>query len=160
MSVLTRLAGVLVLAGLGVGLVLRVTLTRSRLRALVGWALLPLVAHLALVTLAAVQHGARPLGLALYLAVSGAVGGGGWILGRRHAVRRAWLSALTPALVAVVYGLLPFALYSWRLRAAGIDLDIIPTAVYLGATLFATAALLVFVPAPPAPPGWSLRRRR
>jgi len=160
MSVLTRLSGALLMAGLVVGLVLRLVLTRGRLRTLVGLALVPLPLHMAVVALAAVKHGATLLGLGLYLVGGAAVGVAGWLIGRRGVPHRAWLAALMPSLVALVYGLLPFALYSWRLRTAGIDLDIIPTAVYLGATLFATGALLVFVPAPPAGPGRGLLRRR
>lgn len=160
MSVLTRLSGALLMAGLVVGLVLRLVLTRGRLRTLLGLALVPLPLHMAVVALAAVNHGAALLGLGLFLVGGLGVGAVGWLIGRRAIPRRAWLAALTPSLVALAYGLLPFALYSWHLRATGIDLDIIPTAVYLGATLFATGALLVFVPAPPAGPGRGLLRRR
>ena len=164
MSVLTRLLGWLLLGGLVVGGVLRLALGRRRFRPLVsGLVIVPAVFHVAYVVVQALGHGASALGTLAYLAGAALVVGSLWLAGRRWAARRPLWAALSPAATAVVYGLLPFALYSWALRRASIDLDIVPTASYVGACLFGTALLLPFVPgAGGSPAGWLRRfgRRR
>jgi len=159
MSVLTRLAGWLLLGGLAVGVVLRLALGRRRFRPLVaGLVLVPAVLHLAYVVIQALGHGASELGTLAFVVGSALVVAAAWAAGRRWTARRPLWAALTPVATAAVYGLVPFALYSWALRQVSIDLDIVPTAAYVGASLFGTALLLPFVPgAPTAARGW-LRR--
>ncbi|MEJ2289350.1 MAG: hypothetical protein P8Y02_12070, partial [Deinococcales bacterium] len=65
---------------------------------------------------------------------------------------------LTPLVAGVAYGALPFALYSWSLRRQSIDLDVVPTALFLGACLFGSALLLPFVPRAGGSSGGWLRR--
>lgn len=164
MSVLTRLLGWLLLAGLALGAVLRVALGRRRFRPLLsGVVIAPAVLHAGYVVMQALGHGASALGSAAFLVGAAAVVGAGWLAGRRWLGRRPLWAALSPVATAAVYGLLPFALYSWALRQAAIDLDIVPTASYVGACLFGTALLLPFVPsAGDASGGWFRRflRRR
>jgi len=164
MSVLTRLLGWLLLGGLVVGGVLRLALGRRRFRPLVsGLVIVPAVFHVAYVDAPWPSACTTTLGALAYLAGAAVVVGSGWLAGRRWAARRPLWAALSPAATAVVYGLLPFALYSWALRRASIDLDIVPTASYVGACLFGTALLLPFVPgAGGSPSGWFRRfgRRR
>ncbi len=153
MSVLTRLAGALLVGGLVAGVVLRLVLTRSRLRSLLLLAMAPWVLHLGYVLVVSLRDGAPPAAAAAYAVAGAVVALGGTYLGYRSAARRPLVTALTPAAVGLVYGLLPFGLYTLELRHRLVDIDIIPTAVYGGACLFASAALLVFAPSPPVREG-------
>ncbi len=159
MSVLTRLLGWLLLGGLVVGVVLRLRLGRRRFRPLVSiLVIVPAVVHAAYVVMQALGHGAFVLGSVAFLVGATVVVGAGWLAGRHWAASRPLLAALAPAATAVVYGLLPFALYSWTLRRASIDLDIVPTAAYVAACVFGTALLLPFVPGSGGSAGGWLRR--
>ncbi len=164
MSVLTRLLGWVLVAGLIVGVVLRVTFGRKRFLALVTLLIaVPAVLHVGYVAFQALGHGASVLVALAYLLGATAVVGAGALFARRWVRERPLWAALAPVATGVAYGLLPFGLYSWALRRAAIDLDIVPTAVYVGACLFGTALLLAFVPRGGGPPrGWWRRlvRRR
>lgn len=166
MSVVTRLAGWLVVAGLLVGLVLRLALGRRRFTGLLTAALLlPWVLHAGYASVQVAVRGFSGWGV-LAFAVGGALlaAAATW-LGRRLADRWGLLAALLPAALGIVYGLGPFLLLSMALRRAGIDLDVVPTAAYAGACLFATAALLPFAPRASRPgrtghgPAWPWKRR-
>lgn len=163
MSVLTRLLGWLLLAGLALGTVLRLALGRRRFPLLLALFLaLPASLHVGYVMVHAIGH-AAPAGAALLflLAAVAVFLAGGW-LARRWLERRPLLAALAPAATGIVYAALPFTLYSWYLRSQAIDLDVLPTALFLGTCLFASALLLPFAPGGGrgrgAWPGW-LRRR-
>ncbi len=162
MSVLTRLLGWLLLGGLVVGVVLRLALGRCRFGPLVaGLVLVPALFHVAYVVIQALGHGASALGTLVYVVGSALVVAAAWVAGRRWTLRHPLWAALSPAATAAAYGLVPFALYSWALRQASIDLDIVPTAAYVGACLFGTALLLPFVPGGPGTArGWLDRFRR
>ncbi|MEJ2292705.1 MAG: hypothetical protein P8Y13_13885 [Deinococcales bacterium] len=147
MSVLTRLAAGLLLIGLFVGLVLRWTIGRARFRPLLtALVLVPAALHAGYVAVHALGHHAAALGLLAYLAGAALVVGAGVLLGRRWIDGRGLWAALTPLVAGVAYGALPFALYSWSLRRQSIDLDVVPTALFLGACLFGSALLLPFAP--------------
>ncbi len=159
MSVLTRMLGWLLLAGLAVGVILRLRLGRSRFRPLVSVLVVaPAVLHAAYVVTQALGHGAFALGAVAFLVGAIVVVGAGLLAGRYWAPSRPLWAALVPVATAVVYGLLPFGLYSWALRQASIDLDIVPTASYVAACLFGTALLLPFVPGAGGSSGGWLRR--
>ena len=157
MSVLTRLAGGLLLAGLFTGVVLRLTLGRRRFATLLTvLVLVPAVLHAGYVSVHALAHRAAALAWLGYLAAAVLVVGAGSLLGRRWVDGRGLWAALAPLLTGAVYGALPFALYSWSLRRQSIDLDVVPTALFLGACLFGSALLLPFVPGGDGGPGRSL----
>jgi sulfite exporter TauE/SafE len=159
MSVLTRLLGWLLVAGLIVGVVVRVTLGRSRFRALVTLLIaVPAVLHVAYAVFQALGHGASVLGALAYLVGATVTVAAGALFARRWVQERPLWAALAPVATGAAYGLLPFGLYSWALRRAAIDLDIVPTAVYVGACLFGTALLLAFVPGAGGPPTGRWRR--
>lgn len=164
MSVLSRMAIWLLAGGLLAGIVVRATLGRRRFRAVLAVTLVvPAVIHAGYVTVQALVHSASVWGVLAFLAGGAVVVAAGWWTGRRWTPRHGLWAAFVPALTGAAYGALPFGLYSLALRQQGIDLDILPTAVYLGACLFATALLLPFAPAGGA--SWSgllgsFRRRR
>lgn len=163
MSVLTRLAAGLLLAGLLVGLVLRWTVGRRRFRMLLTvLVVVPAVLHAGYVSVQALGHRAAPLGLLAYLVGAALVVGSGWWLGRRWVDGRGLWAALTPVATGAAYGVLPFALYSLSLRRQAIDLDVVPTAIFLGVCLFGSALLLPFAPGGGGGGGWvgRLLRRR
>jgi len=146
-SVISRLAVWLVLGGLLVGAVLRVVLGRGRFAALlVGALTVPWVLHAGYVAVQAAAHGAAWWGVLAFLAVGAALAVAALLLARRWLQPHGLWAALLPALLAAVYGLGPFLVMSVLLRRSGIDLDVVPTATYLGTSLFAAAALLPFAP--------------
>lgn len=147
MSVLGRLLGWVLLAGLALGVVLRLTLGRRRFGALLtAFLLVPAALHAGYVLIHALGHGAAAVGALAYLLGAALVIGTGVLLARRWLVPRALWAALLPFAAGAVYAAVPFALYSWSLRRHAIDLDIVPTALFLGACVFGTALLVPFVP--------------
>lgn len=163
MSVLSRLAVGLLLAGLAIGVGLRATVGRRRFRALLALTLIvPAVLHAGAVTVGALLQHASPWGAVAFLAGGAVVVATGTWAGRRWIAGRGLWAALTPLLTGVVYTALPFGLYSLALRRQGTDLDVVPTALYLGACLFGAALLLPFAPSGGGPArglGRWLRRR-
>jgi len=166
MSVVTRLGGWLVAAGVVVGLAMRLVLGRRRFGLLLAWALaLPWLLHAGYVSVRALTGGFSAWGVAAFLAVGAGLTVAAVMTGRRLTRARGLLAALMPAALGVAYGMGPFLLLSLALMRAGIDLDIVPTAAYAGACAFATAVLLPFAPRAAAAPagsrrsGWPRRRR-
>lgn len=149
MSILTRLAAVVVLAGLIAGLVLRVALKRVELRVLMLLALAPWLVHEIVIVVQARTHGAPASGTVLFAAAGAAIAlagaAWGWMAARRHRV----VTALMPLIVAVAYGGIPFALYVGWLRRWSIGVDALTTVAYVSASLFAASALMVLVPRAP-----------
>lgn len=143
----TRLGGWLLLGGLACGLGLRLALGRRRFAGLLTWALLlPWLLHAGYVSVHALAQRFSPWGALAFLAGGAALAAGAVLLGRRLVPGRGLLAALLPAALGLAYGLGPFLLVSLALRRSGITLDVLPTAAYAGACLFATAALLPFAP--------------
>lgn len=166
MSVVARLGGWLVAAGLLVGLVLRFALGRRRFGDLLAGALLlPWLLHAGYASIQALTRGFSYWGVLAFVAGGALLAVAATWAGRRLTERRGLLAALLPAGLGLVYGLGPFLLLSVALRGAGIDLDVVPTAAYAGACVFATAALLPFAPRAPGSGGsgrvrgWPWRRR-
>lgn len=162
MSVLGRMAIAVTVVGLMAGLVLRAAVGRRRLRPLLtGLVAVPLALHAGYVAVLALVHGASAWMLLAYLVGAAGVGIGAVAVGRRLAERRGLWAASIPLLAAAVYAAVPFGLVSLALRGQGIDVDVVPTASYLAAAVFATALLLPFAPGGPgALTAWSRRLRR
>lgn len=162
MTVLTRLTLILLLLGIGVGVALRVGLKRGALMRLLPFALAPWALHLLYVVSVALRRAEGGAGaLVAFILVSAALAGLAWMIARRFAVGRPLLAALVPAGLALAYGLAPLFWFSRTLRARGVNLDVIPTALLAGATLVLSVALIVYalsLPRPPGPLRW-LRRR-
>lgn len=147
MSVVTRLGGWVLAAGLLAGVILRLSLGRGRFAAVLSWALVvPWALHAGYVTVQALSHGFSLWWVVAFLAAGAALAAGATLLGRRLAAERGLLAALAPVALGLVYGLGPFLLMSLALRRAGIDVDVVPTAAYAAACLFGAGALLPFAP--------------
>ncbi|HKI58705.1 MAG TPA: hypothetical protein VKA00_05775 [Trueperaceae bacterium] len=147
MSVVGRLGGWLVVAGLAVGLALRLLLGRRRFGPLLTAALLlPWGLHAGYVSIQGLTRGLSGWGVLAFVAAGALLAIAATWAGRRFVEGRGLVAALLPAALGAVYILGPFLLLSLALRRAGIDLDVVPTAAYGGACLFASAVLLPFAP--------------
>ncbi len=143
---IVRLGAVMVLAGLGVGVLLRVILGRRSMATITTIAHVPLLVHVAMVVVAGRRAG---IGTGPTLLFAGAglvlfalgVAVAWWL----HA-RRPWLAAATPALTAVVYLALPVVLYNHLLAQSPVRLGSLTTFGYGLATVFFVCALLAFAP--------------
>ncbi|HEX7001179.1 MAG TPA: hypothetical protein VF164_05730 [Trueperaceae bacterium] len=146
---IVRLGAVMVLAGLGIGVLLRVILGRRRMAAITTVAHVPLLVHVVMVVeagrRAGLDTGATLLfvGAALVLFVAGVA------VAWRLAARRPWLAAVSPALTAVVYLALPVLLYNHLLSQTSVRLGSLATFGYGLATVFFVCALLAFAPRGP-----------
>ncbi|MEJ2668551.1 MAG: hypothetical protein P8Z81_15890 [Deinococcales bacterium] len=161
---IARLAAGVVLAGLAAGAVLRLALGRRRFPALLAGSLLvPWALHAGFVTVRALVQQAPVWMVAVFLGAGAALAFLAVALGLRLVPRRGLWAALMPLIAGTVYLLGPFLLASLALRRQAIDLDVVPTAVYAGACLFAAALLLSFAPAargrPVNWPRWRSGRR-
>lgn len=143
---LTRLGALMIVAGLGVGVLLRVVLGRRRMPALVAIAHLPVLVHVVLVIDAGRRAGiGAPITL-LFAGAGLALGLAGTLLGRSLHARRPWIAALTPALTAAVYLLVPVLLYNHQLAQTAVRLGSLATFGYTLSTVFFVAVLLTFAP--------------
>lgn len=160
MSVVTRLAGWILLAGLAAGLVLRLVAGRRRFADLLSGALLvPWMLHAGYVSERALAHRFSVWGVVAFVLGGALLAGAAVVAGRRLVTEHGLVAALLPAALGLVYGLGPVLLVSFALRRSGVDLDVVPTAAYVGACLFATAALLPFAPRGWRPGGGTAGRR-
>ena len=98
MSVVTRLGGWLVAAGVVVGLAMRLVLGRRRFGLLLAWALaLPWLLHAGYVSVRALTGGFSAWGVAAFLAVGAGLTVAAVVTGRRLTGARGLLAALMPA---------------------------------------------------------------
>lgn len=162
MSVVARLAGWLLVAGLAVGTVLRLTLGRRRFALLLtGALLLPWSLHAAYMAERALSGGVAVWTVIAFLAAGALLEVVAVVVGRRLVAERGLLAALVPVAFGVAYGLGPHLLVTLALRRAGAALDVVPIAAFEAACLVATAALLPFAPgAAAASRRWTWPRRR
>lgn len=151
---LVRLGALAIVAGLGIGALLRVLLGRDRFAALVTVAHLPLVVHAVLVLDTGRRAGIDPTVSIAFVAVAAVLLVAGIVLGRFLVPRRPWLAALTPAVTATVYLLLPALVYNHFLAQTPVRLASLPSFGYGVATLFFVCLLLPFAPGPAAGRRW------
>ena len=147
-----RFAALMVVAGLGTGLVLRIVSGRGRFGTYVVAAHLPVAYHLVHTSLVGFRAGVEPLftllfGLgSLLLVLIGA------LLGRRLTHHRAWWAVCTPALVMAVYLLAGVLPYSAALQGAAVRIDTAPLFGAILGCVFFVALLVPFAPKPVAQP--------
>jgi len=147
-----RFAALMLVAGLGVGVVLRIVAGRGRFGTLAAVAHLPVLYHLVVTTLAGVRVGVEPLYLALF-----AVGGlllllAGLALNRRLVIARPWWAVLMPAVTLAAYLLVAVLPFSFVLRDWGARLDTVPLFGAILGTIFTVSALVPFAPPPVSGP--------
>ncbi len=159
MSILTRFAAVMIIAGLIAGLILRVVVKGRYLRSLMLVGMVPWLVHMLVVVIAALSNRAPVGGVLVFAAAGFTLATVGTWFGWRQATKRAWLMALTPLLVALAYLALPVLVFGLWLNRLSIPLDSFVAVVYMWGSLFATSALLVLAPRTPVGP-WRLKRRR
>ncbi len=143
---LVRLGALMVVAGLGVGALLRVVLGRRRMAALTTVAHLPLLVHVVLVVDAGRRAGIGSTATIVFAASGALLFLVGTFLARSLCSGRPWLAAITPALTAVVYLALPVVLYNHLLAQTPVRLGSLATFGYGLATVFFVCALLPFAP--------------
>lgn len=161
MSILTRIAGAVIVLGLLCGVLLRFLLRKRRLRLLMVVSLLPWLVHLGVVSIRTLRDGAPLRGALLYIGGSIVLAVACLLVGWFNSQRRPVVTALTPLLLAVAYGGVPFALYLAWLRGFGVRTDALTTVSYVAFSLFASCVLLVLAPRVQAPSlPWQRRRRR
>ncbi len=151
---LTRLLVLAVLGGVGVGLVLRIWFGRSRFRAVVSFATLPVLAHTVLSLIAAVRADVQAVTIAAHLVLGLAICAVGVLVGRRNVDARPWLAVFTPLLSTAAYSATALVLISLALRAEGRAFDVLTTTGMVTGTIFITCVLVAF-----APPAFSLSGR-
>lgn len=143
-----RFAALMLVAGLGTGVVLRIVAGRGRLGTFVVLAHLPMLYHLVVTLVAGLRAGVEPLYSGLF-AVGGAVLLSiGALLGRRMTISRPWWAAVMPALTLGAYLLVAVLPFGYALRSAGASLDTVPLFGAILATIFTVSALLPFAPPP------------
>lgn len=143
-----RFAALMLVAGLGTGVVLRIVAGRARFGTFVAAAHLPLVYHLVVTALAGLGAGVEPLHLGLF-----AIGGVvivvvGTLLGRSFVITRSWWAAAMPAVTLAVYLLVAVLPFSYALRAVGASLDTVPLFATVLGIIFTVSALLPLAPPP------------
>lgn len=143
---ITRFGALSVLAGLGVGLLLRVVLGRRRMPALATVAHLPLLVHIVLVIDAGRRAGIAATATLLFAVASVVLFVVGVLLARRLYTMRPWIAAAMPALTAAVYLALPVVLYNHLLSQTSVRLGSLASFGYGLATVFFVCALLAFAP--------------
>lgn len=145
---LIRFGALAALVGLGLGALLRLLLGRRRFKTLLVIAHLPLVYHVARVSLAGRAAGLPGSWTLIFGAAGLLLMVIGMLLGRALVERRPWFAAMVPAIVAALYLLGPALIYNSRLAAAVVALDSLTTFGYLLATILLVAVLLPFAPPP------------
>ena len=143
-----RFAALMLVAGLGTGLVLRIVAGRGRFGTFVAGASLPLVYHLVVTVLAGSRAGVEPLQLGLFAVGGAVIALVGVLLGRRGVATRPWWAVATPAVTLAVYLLAAVLPFSYVLRSAGASLDTVPLFGAILGTIFTVSALLPFAPPP------------
>ena len=147
-----RFAALVLVAGLGTGLVLRIVSGRGRFGTFVVLALLPVAFPVVATGIVGFRAGDDPLLTGIYLVGSLALVLIGALLGRRLTTHRAWWAVCMPALVMALYLLAAVLPYSATLRAADVRLDTAPLFGAILGVVFTVAVLVPFVPKPVAQP--------
>lgn len=143
-----RFAALMLVAGLGTGLVLRIVAGRRRFGTFVAIAHLPIVYHLVVTLVAGYRAGVEPLYLGLFALGGAALALLGVVLGRKMMAARPWWASLMPGLTLAAYLAVAVLPFSIALRGTGASLDTVPLFGAVLATIFTVSALLPFAPPP------------
>lgn len=150
---LQRFAALMLVAGLGTGLVLRILAGRGRFGTFLVLAYLPLLYHVVVTTVTSLRSGIEPLYAGLYAVGGCLIGAVGVTVGRKLIAGRPWWAAVTPALSLAVYLVAAVLPFSFAVRAADVTLDTVPLFGAILGVVFTAAALLPFAPTRPAAAG-------
>lgn len=155
---LIRFGALAVLAGLGVGLLLRLLLGVRRFPALVAGAHLPLFVHALIVARGGWSEGAAPASVLTFLAAGVLLAVVGAVIGSRWADARPWVAAFLPGIAGLLYTFLPFLLFERVVSVVGAAgrLPLTSYGIFFLslATVFVVCALLPFAPRAPEPRRW------
>lgn len=143
-----RFAALMVVAGLGTGVVLRILAGRQRFGTFLALAHLPLLYHVTVTTVSAFGSGITALHIGLFALGGVVIGALGSVIGRRLIALRPWWAAVTPGLSLVAYLVAAVLPFSRALRAAGVTLDTVPLFGTILGVVFTVAALVPFAPPP------------
>lgn len=143
-----RFAALVLVAGLGSGLVLRIVAGRGRFGTFVVLAHLPVLYHLVVTGVVGYRSGVAPLATGLFLLGSLLIVLVSALLGRRLTHHRAWWAVCTPALAMALYSLAAVLPYAAAMRAADVRLDTAPLFGAILGVVFTASALVPFVPRP------------
>lgn len=145
-----RFAALVLIAGLGTGLVLRILAGRSRFGTFAVLAHAPIVYHLVVTALAGLRGGVQTLHVGAFAVAGAALVLAGALVARRLVRGRPWWAAVTPVLSLGLYLLAAVLPFSFALRAASTALATLPLVGAVLGIVFTVAALLPFAPARPA----------
>lgn len=143
-----RFAALVLVAGLGTGLVLRIVAGRGRFGTFVVLAQLPVLFHVVTTGVVGFRAGVGTLATGLFLLGGLLIVLFAALLGRRLTHHRAWWAVCMPALAMALYLLAAVLPYGTAMRAADVRLDTAPLFGAILGVVFTVAALVPFVPRP------------